>query len=286
MPPVFGPRSPSHRRLWSRAAGSATARVAVADGDDAGLGTREPLLDHQRRLARRAAGQERRDERQGLLERVGDDDALARREAVGLEHGERARPRPAPGRTPRPRPRRRRRRPAPGPCGPRPPRRPRGRTPWTSPSGPRPAAGPKTAIPAASSASATPAPSGASGPTTTRSAASRPGQRHDGGGVQRVHGDAAHARLLRDPRAPGRHDHLVDAGLAGQLPRERVLATAAAEDQDAGGHGGRHAGSSAQAGVVGRCRIGRQARSIVWVRSGPTETNTIGTPACSSSADT
>ena len=27
MPPVFGPRSPSHRRLWSRAAGRATARV-------------------------------------------------------------------------------------------------------------------------------------------------------------------------------------------------------------------------------------------------------------------
>ena len=65
-----------------------------------------------------------------------------------------------------------------------------------------------------------------------------------------------------------------------------MLAPATAEDEDAGGHGERHAGSSAQAGVVGRWRIGRQARSIVCVRSGPTETNTIGTPACSSSAVT
>ena len=30
--------------------------------------------------------------------------------------------------------------------------------------------------------------------------------------------------------------------------------------------------------------IGRHARSIVWVLSGPTETKTIGTPACPSSA--
>ena len=44
--------------------------------------------------------------------------------------------------------------------------------------------------------------------------------------------------------------------------------------------------SAAYAGVGGRWRIGRQARSMVWVRSGPTETNTIGTPACSSSAVT
>ena len=35
-----------------------------------------------------------------------------------------------------------------------------------------------------------------------------------------------------------------------------------------------------------RWRIGRHARSIVWVRSGPTDTSTIGAPACSSSAVT
>ena len=90
-----------------------------------------------------------------------------------------------------------------------------------------------------------------------------------------------------DPRAPGRDDHLVDAGLAGQLPGERVLATAAAEDEDAGGHGGASRGvRRLRPASCGRWRIGRQARSMVWVRSGPTETNTIGTPACSSSAVT
>jgi hypothetical protein len=36
--------------------------------------------------------------------------------------------------------------------------------------------------------------------------------------------------------------------------------------------------------IPGRLRIGRQARSIVWVRSGPTDTRTIGTPACDSMA--
>ena len=41
-----------------------------------------------------------------------------------------------------------------------------------------------------------------------------------------------------------------------------------------------------QAVAAGRWRFGRHARSMVWVRSGPTETNTIGTPAWSSSADT
>ena len=44
--------------------------------------------------------------------------------------------------------------------------------------------------------------------------------------------------------------------------------------------------SRGQAVAAGRWRIGRQARSIVWVRSGPTETSTIGTPASSSSAVT
>ena len=42
----------------------------------------------------------------------------------------------------------------------------------------------------------------------------------------------------------------------------------------------------AHAGSPGRWRIGRHARSMVWVRSGPTDTSTIGTPACSSSAAT
>ena len=78
---------------------------------------------------------------------------------------------------------------------------------------------------------------------------------------------------------PGATTTSLTPGSAGQLPGERVLAAAAADDEDPGRHDQAHAGSP------GRWRIGRQARSIVWVRSGPTETSTIGTPACSSMAD-
>ena len=89
------------------------------------------------------------------------------------------------------------------------------------------------------------------------------------------------------PVLPGATSDLVHAGLAAQLPGERVLAAAAADDEDAGGHHEGHRGHiSDQAVAAGRCRFGRHARSMVWVRSGPTETNTIGTPAWSSSADT
>ncbi len=143
------------------------------------------------------------------------------------------------------------------------------------------------AIPAAASASDTPAPSGASGPTTTRSTASACASPTTAGGSSGLTGVAADARLLADPRAAGRHEHLPDARLVRELPGERVLAAAPTEDEDAGRDGEGHAASfDRQAGRVGRCRIGRQARSMVWVRSGPTETNTIGTPAWSSSAVT
>ena len=49
---------------------------------------------------------------------------------------------------------------------------------------------------------------------------------------------------------------------------------------------GRHHEATAHATIPGRFRIGRQARSIVWVRSGPTDTSTIGTRAYSSIAVT
>ena len=107
-----------------------------------------------------------------------------------------------------------------------------------------------------------------------------PRERDDRRRIERI--DARHAsdtRLASDRITPRRHDDLVDARLAGQLPGKRMLAPATAHDQDAGRHHEAHAGSPA------RLRIGRQARSIVWVRSGPTDTSTIGTPACASIAD-
>ena len=107
----------------------------------------------------------------------------------------------------------------------------------------------------------------------------RPGQVHDRAEVHRGDVHAAHPWLLGDARAARGDDHLVDARLPGELPGQRVLPTATADDQ----HPGRH--HEAHAGRLGRLRIGRHARSIVWVRSGPTETSTIGTPACASMAD-
>ena len=48
IPPVFGPSSPSRRRLWSRARGRATASRPSHQGDQARFGTGQALLDHDR----------------------------------------------------------------------------------------------------------------------------------------------------------------------------------------------------------------------------------------------
>ncbi len=107
------------------------------------------------------------------------------------------------------------------------------------------------------------------------------GDRDDRGPVQRIHArHAADARLAPDRIAPRRDDDLVDARLGGQLPGQRVLAPATPDDHDAGRH------HEAHAGRLTRLRIGRHARSIVCVRSGPTDTRTIGTPAWVSMAET
>ena len=88
MPPVLGPVSPSPMRLKSCAGASGSARVgiAVAHDEQRQLGPGEALLDHERaagvaeRLAREVGAH--RVARVG--ERLGDDHALARGEAVGL----------------------------------------------------------------------------------------------------------------------------------------------------------------------------------------------------------
>ncbi len=72
MPPVFGPRSPSHNRLWSRAGRQRHGPLAVADRDDARLVPDEALLDDQGRSVRGTAGDEPRDELEGLVKAVGD----------------------------------------------------------------------------------------------------------------------------------------------------------------------------------------------------------------------
>ena len=107
------------------------------------------------------------------------------------------------------------------------------------------------------------------------------GQRDDRRRIEWVDRGAADARLRGDPVGTRRDEDLVDAGLSGQLPGEGVLAAAATDDQDPG-----RLDELAHAPASTRWRIGRHARSIVCVRSGPTDTSTIGAPACSSSAVT
>ena len=109
-----------------------------------------------------------------------------------------------------------------------------------------------------------------------------PSERDHGGPVERIDVGAAHPRLACDRVAPRGDDHLVDARLRAELPGQRMLATAAPHDEDPGRH--QQARSVAHAGIPARFRIGRQARSIVCVRSGPTDSSTIGTPACASMA--
>ncbi len=150
--------------------------------------------------------------------------------------------------------------------------------------------GPNVGTPAARRASARPSARGCSGPMTASSTAFAPGDLDDRGMVGGRDLDALDPRQLTDRVAARRHDHEVDPGFVGQLPGQGVLAAATADDEDPGRHHGRaHAGAPVARPApvrAGERRIGRQARSIVWVRSGPTETSTIGTPAWSSSAET
>ena len=149
--------------------------------------------------------------------------------------------------------------------------------------------GPKTGIPAATSASATPAASGASGPDDDEVRPRGAGGGDHGGRIGRV--DAAvdaHARDGRDPGAPGHGDDRLDARLAGQPPGQGVLPAAAADEEDAARDGGRRAHRGRRprrsAAPARPAPSGRSWRTTVWVRSGPTETSRIGTPASASSA--
>ncbi len=142
------------------------------------------------------------------------------------------------------------------------------------------AVGPKVGIPAAASASATPAASGASGPITARStrAARAAATTADGSrGSPADHGDAAHAC---DRVAAGQGDDRRNPGLAGEPHRQRVLASTPAHQEDPvrGRRDGAHQPRPAASG--------RSSSITVWVRSGPTETSVIGTPARAASAAT
>ncbi len=107
----------------------------------------------------------------------------------------------------------------------------------------------------------------------------RPGRRDDGSRIGRPH-----AAVDQDAGQPGdclasRHrEEGLECRLGHELPGERVLASPAPDQQDPPRHGHRR--------HPPRPTVGRSPITTVWVRSGPTETRLIGTPASSSSAFT
>jgi hypothetical protein len=87
MPPVFGPVSPSPMRLWSCEVGQDDVVAARHDDEERGLLAEQAVLDED--LAAGGAEFVAREHVAhgglGLGEGLGDDHALARGEAVGLD---------------------------------------------------------------------------------------------------------------------------------------------------------------------------------------------------------
>ncbi len=275
MPPVFGPRSPSASRLWSRDSGQRQRLAAVAQRDQAGLAAVEPLLDHDPG-ARRV--QHAGDRRLGLGQVVADRHALPGRQPVVLDDD------PCAVRVERPGEGHRRigilER-----CASRHADAGRGRdlvAERLAALDPRGGGGrAEDRDPRGDERIGHAGRQRRLRPDDDQLDRLSPCERDHRGPVERVDVGAAHPRLAGDGVAPRGDDHLVDARLRPELPGQRVLAAAAPHDEDPGRH--QQAGR-AHAGIPARFRIGRQARSMVCVRSGPTDSSTIGTPACASMA--
>ena len=213
MPPVFGPVSCSPTRLKSCAGARATAcsPSLIANSE-----TSSPSSSSSIRRSPPSAAAARRPASSSSWV-LADEDALAGREPVDLDHAGRSRDGEALRRSAR--------------------RRPRAR-PSQSPSSPsiRAAArvGPNTATPPRRSVSASPTTSGASGPTTTRSIAELAAEREQSLAVLRAHRVALPEG--GDAGVAGRGVQLVELRARGELPGERVLAAARPDDQHL--HGG------------------------------------------------
>ncbi len=92
--------------------------------------------------------------------------------------------------------------------------------------------GPKQASPRAANASTMPSTSGPSGPMIVSATRSALASCTSAAMSSRGDGDVAHLRFERGAGVAGRHEHLGDARGAGAFPGERVLAAAAADDQN------------------------------------------------------
>ena len=93
------------------------------------------------------------------------------------------------------------------------------------------AVGPKSSRPSAAKRSATPRLSGSSGPTTVRSICSRSASASERVGIGEI--DRRRSRAsARDSGVPGRAHDLADVAIGGKPGDQRVLARAAAENQN------------------------------------------------------
>ena len=194
------------------------------------------------------------------------------------DEGRRPRPSSPPAERPRPRP-----------SGRRPPRRPRGRTPSTSRAARPPRSGPEDRDPgrpqrigdpgrrAAPPARRRPAPAACARASATTAAGSS--------GSTAAHADAAARRRSR--RCPGATSTSFTPGsrpsfqasACSRPPPPRTRIRVGITSVIGGSHRLRPASSGGGASAATPARWSGSA-------PGPTETNTIGTPACSSSADT
>ena len=207
-----GPVSPSQSRLWSRAAGRATAAwpsvsaITVASRPNSRSSRTTRAAPAGSAAPRLAGSRYPPSSRIGRGQVVAHGHALARGEPVGLDDepvsvggqllGERGRRGQVAGRE----------RSTAGHRARRPRTRSRDRTPCSSRSGRRQPSARRPGSPPRARASATPAASGASGPTTTSSAAFGAGRRHDCGGIERIDPGAAGrpAARPRSRRCPAR----------------------------------------------------------------------------------
>ena len=227
MPPVLGPRSSSKTVLWSCAASRGTAIWSLDEREERRLLAVHELLDDDGRAggAELAPLHALGDRRVGLLQAGADDRALARGQPVGLDHQRRAQLAAV----------------ATGGGGIVERREARGRHAVSGhqrlgeglgalDGAPRPRPARRRSSPAARRRSASPATSGASGPTTTRST---PWPVANATSPSRiVDHEVQAARVARDARVAGRGPQMLEQRALRDLPGQRVLATAGADQQD------------------------------------------------------
>ena len=226
MPPVLGPVSPSPMRLWSCAGTSgATCLPSVRQRKLISSPSRNSSITTCCSAAPSSAPGTGRARLRGRVARGADDDALARGQAVGLDHDGRVKV----ARSPFPVRRRwcRRRSWRWECCG-------AAGTAWRSPcwfrAWPPRCVGPKTRSRAALKASTMPSERGSSGPTMVRPGCSASARRTMA--VQSLRSTGTQRAIWAMPPLPGAQTTSETRWLRADCPGQRMLAAAGTQDQD------------------------------------------------------